>query len=123
MRAQGMKRPILKLASPPAEKPSELLPWSALVVPISMEEAVGIIRSDMEKNSLALGPGALQTWAEPVRQSWADLQQMMKPGDQLWTYQTGPTWLADGLALVRKRRIIAKVELRRRHRIPFDRMR
>lgn len=92
-----MKRSILRLPKPPPEKPPQLLPRSALVVPISIEEP------------------AYQIWAEEVRLHLEDLRGEILPDDQLWTHKTGPIQVEEGIALERKRRIIAKAMVRRRH--------
>lgn len=122
-----MKRPILKLPDPPPEKPPQVLPKSALIAPVTIEEADDLVTQSIAEKWLLLDftgrfPGAEKS-DEDVQRGWADLCSMTEPGDQLWFYRTGPVLVEEGIALERKRRIIAKAMLGRRHVIPWDRVR
>ncbi len=113
-----MKRPILKLPHPPPEKPPELLPRSALIVPITIPEADDIV-ADYIAQQVRLST-LRETWAAEARGRWGDLRGKVLTGDQLWTYKTRPTWVEEGVALERKRRIVAKAVLGNRHVLPYD---
>lgn len=103
------RRPVLKLPDSSLGTPASLLPRSCLFDRITVEQAEELLASSHTKIWRLAAPPRTELSAP-----WVEVKEGLRPGDELWTYKT----LADcetrsridkGIALVRRRRVIATV--------------
>ena len=102
-------RPILKLPDTSLGSPPSLLPRSCLVQRITLEQAEEMMRKRGYWEWTLASPPRTHLAAP-----WAEVKARMQPEDELWTFETyaeceAKSRLDEGIALVRRRRTIAKV--------------
>jgi hypothetical protein len=77
-------------------------------------EAQSVIPADWLVEKVDIAKLEQQEWTRTqgdLPEQWKALKKQMKPGDEIWYYQSPRRFLADemGYALIRKRKAIAKV--------------